>query len=141
MSALFNQTNISPGTAFASGGAVSGTILANNIVSLSNANNYINMNDANSDIRIATGNNSLILSYNTETDTRIEFIPTGGNSIGFYGTNTGDIWAKGNNLPGVLYGVAFNGISSINDNSATTGVINMSALTSTLKVAFPGCVS
>lgn len=142
MSSLFNQTNIAPGTSFASGGGSNLNPTIQTITASGNPTNYLNMTDVNNNIRMATGASSFIVSYNSPTDTRIEMNPVGGVKLGFWnsGTTSGGFWATGNNIAPPNWGVQLNYISSINDGSVAD-VINMTALVSTLKVAYPGTVS
>ena len=139
MSSLFNQTNIAPGTSFASGGGGLNPTFQS-ITAANNPNNYIDLNDANSNIRMATGTNSFVVSYNGVSDTRIELLPTGGNSIAFWGTNDGGIWAKANTAVGNGYGLQLLSISSITATDGQPGVVDLNGLVSTLKSVYPAIV-
>jgi len=146
MSAYHNQTNISPGTLF-SGQGGSSNLAVNTIQGDIVLNNLIDMNNGGGGIRVQTGVSSFVMSYGGMTDTRAEILPVSGVQLGFFnssgGVNPGGYWAFGNNS-GVAnqWGVGISSISSMAGNgSAATGTINMNALISTLKVAYPGCVS
>ena len=144
MSALFNQTNVAPGTSFAGSGSSNLNPTFASIQAASNATNYINLSDNLGNMRTATGLSSFIISYNAETDTRCAIQPVEGIKIGFFnaasGGSPGGYWAIGNNVantPG--WGIAISSISSLAGNNAAK-TINVNALISTLFVAYPGCV-
>ena len=141
MSALFNQTNSAPGTSFASGTGGS-NITVQTIQAVGNPNNYMNFNDLSGNVRVATGASSFTVSFNTETDTRIQMVPVGGVKLGFFNSSGsgGAYWALGNNQPLGGFGVNLNTISSLKANVAAQ-TINMNALVSTLATAYPGCIS
>jgi len=143
MSSLFNQTNIAPGTAFASGGSSSNIPIlnTNTILGATYPQNLIDFSDpallkfgAN-----ATSNSAFIFGVDGSLNLpRIKMDPYGLITLGFYGTTTGADWAYGNNDVG-SYAVSFAAISSIGAN-ASAQRINLNALVSTLAVAYPGCV-
>jgi hypothetical protein len=142
MSALFNQTNIAPGTPFS--GGTSGNLSVNLIQGSTALTNVIDMNNDLSGVRIATGLQPITFSFGQMTDTRCQILPVGGVKLGFFngagGTNPGAYWAVGNNLASADWVINLNSVSSMNANVAT-GSLNMNALVSTLKVAYPGCIS
>lgn len=143
MSALFNQTNIAPGSAFATGGG-GASISTDYIQGLTTINNAIDLNNGGEGIRMATASSTFTVSYGSMGDTRISLLPVGGLKLGFFNPAgspaPGAYWAVGNNIANSNWGINLNSLSSITANNAPQS-INMNALVSTLASAYPGCVS
>lgn len=159
MSALFNQTNITPGTAFATGGTTSN--LAETVVvgtaplglSVNNAQ-YLSQSNILASQNTSTSNTSAIFqpfgasvffasglvgsNYTTQ-----QYCVYDSNTINYgSGTPGGDtnlVLTISSNLGTTQSAFLLNSISSIRiDNSVPQ--INMAALASTLAVVYPGCV-
>jgi len=141
MATLFNQTNLSPTTSFAGtdgGGSNFQTITLNQMTGNGQPLNGVLFTSVNGTMYNSVSAHSFGYQNANPVDNSAArwTIDTNGQNISY---NTGSAGAQVINFNLPTTDFSLNKLSTITNNSAT-GSINIIALTSTLKSAFPGCV-
>ena len=142
MATLFNQTNLTPTTSFAAGGGGGGSnlgsVTADNITGNSFVQNGVLFTSANGMMYNSQGAHSFGYQNANPVDNSAArwTLDTNGQNISY---NTGSAGAQVINFNTPTVDFSLNKLSTITNNGAP-GSINIIALTSTLKSAYPGCV-